>query len=104
MQVSGVDKLEDHRDYRSIGRMKACSCWRGVNAPTPEADRLEAVQALIREAEDYDADAIIGLDFEIDTVAAVDIGATPLRRIAATGVAIKFSEVSATAASTRTED
>ena len=92
MQVSYVDRLEGGRRYHSIGRIKACSCWRGASAPAPEADRLEAVRALIREAEDYGADAIVSLDFEVDSVDRVDIGGAPLRRVAATGIAVKFDE------------
>ena len=92
MQVSHADELEGRRRYRLIGRIKACSCWRGAGALALEVDRLEAVRALIREAEDYDADAIVGLDFEIDAIAAVDIGGAPLRRVAATGIAVKFDE------------
>jgi uncharacterized protein YbjQ (UPF0145 family) len=38
-----------------------------------------AVQALIREAEEYDGDAIIGLDFEVDGVRCADIDRTPLQ-------------------------
>ena len=64
----------------------------GRTTPVPEADRLAAVRALIREAEDYEADAIVGLDFELDSVDGVEIGGVPLRRVAATGLAVKFDE------------
>lgn len=75
-----------------IGRIKACAIWRAAGATAGEDDRLVALQALIREAEDYDADAIIGLDFEIDGVSCVDIGGAPLQRVAATGIAVKFAQ------------
>jgi uncharacterized protein YbjQ (UPF0145 family) len=91
MQVSRADKLEGHR-YHSIGRIKASSHWRGANDPVLEADRLAAVRALIREAEDYEADAIVGLDFELDSVVGVEIGGVPLRRVAVSGLAVKFDE------------
>jgi hypothetical protein len=61
MQVSQSDKLEDGRGFHSIGRIKASSEWRSVDAPIAEADRLTALRALIRETEEYDADAIIDL-------------------------------------------
>jgi uncharacterized protein YbjQ (UPF0145 family) len=92
MQVSYANKLEGGRRYHSIGRIKASSRWRGANDLVPEADRLAAVRALIREAEDYEADAIVGLDFELDSVDGVEIGGVPLRRVAATGLAVKFDE------------
>jgi uncharacterized protein YbjQ (UPF0145 family) len=92
MQVSYTNKLEGGRRHHSIGRLKASSGWRAVNAPAAEADRVAAVRALIREAEEYDADAIIGLDFEVDSVSCADIGGAPLQRVAATGIAVKFDE------------
>jgi uncharacterized protein YbjQ (UPF0145 family) len=47
---------------------------------------------LIREAQEYDADAIIGLDFEVDAIKRADLDGAPLQRIAATGIAVKFAE------------
>ena len=92
MQVSQSLELEGGRDHYSIGRIKATSGWRAVNAPGSEADRQAAVRALIREAQEYDADAIIGLDFEVIGVKRADIDGTPLQRIAATGIAVKFAQ------------
>jgi uncharacterized protein YbjQ (UPF0145 family) len=92
MQVSSASRLEGGRGHRSIGRIKASSPWRAANVAAIEADRLAAVQALIREAEDYDADAIVGLRFEIDRLRRADFDATPLQRVAATGIAVKFDE------------
>ncbi len=92
MQVSQSNKLDGGRGHYSIGRIKAASGWRAANAAGAEADRLAAVQALIRAAEDYDADAIIGLDFEVDGLERADIDGAPLRRIAASGIAVKFAD------------
>ncbi len=92
MQVSHSNKLEDGRDHYSIGRIKASSGWRAAGAASPEADRDAAVQALIREAQEYDADAIIDLDFEVDRIRRADIDGAPLQRIAATGIAVKFAQ------------
>ena len=92
MQVSYTNSLEGGRRHHSIGRVKASSGWRAVNAPAVEADRSAAVRALIREAEEYDADAIIGLVFEVDGVKCADIDGTSLQRVAATGIAVKFDE------------
>lgn len=92
MQVSRTNELEGGRGHYSIGRIKASSRWRAVNAASVEADRLAAVQALIREAQEYDADAIIDLDFEVDGVNRANIDGAPLQRVAATGIAVKFAE------------
>jgi hypothetical protein len=95
MQVGHTNELEGGRRHYSIGRIRASCSWRAFNAHRGEADRLVAVQALIREAQEYDADAIIGLDFEVDGVKRADFDSTQLQRVAATGVAVKFAEVNA---------
>jgi hypothetical protein len=93
VEVSYTNRLEGGRRHHSIGRLKASYGWRTIDASAVETDCLAAVRALIREAEEYEADAIIGLDFEVDNVKCVDIGGTPLQRVAATGIAVKFDEV-----------
>ena len=92
MQVSYTNELEDGRSHYSIGRIKASSSWRAANAPGAEGDRQAAIRALIREAQEYDADAIIGLDFEVDAIKRADLDGAPLQRVAATGIAVKFAE------------
>lgn len=92
MQVSHTNELEGGRRHYSIGRIKASRPWRAVNAHGDEADRLAAIEALVREAQEYDADAIVGLDFEVDGVKRADFDGTHLQRIAATGIAVKFAE------------
>jgi uncharacterized protein YbjQ (UPF0145 family) len=93
MQVSRSDKFENGRGFHSIGRIKVSSEWRSLDAPIAEADRLTAVRALIREAEDYDADAIVDLVFEINGVKRADIDGVRLQRVVAVGIAVKFAEV-----------
>jgi hypothetical protein len=92
MKVSSGSGLEGDRRCHSIGRIQASSPWRAADAPAAEVDRLAALQALIREAEDYDADGIVGLRFEIDRVRRPDFDATPLQRVAASGLAVRFDE------------
>jgi hypothetical protein len=92
MQVSRTNTLEGGRGHTSIGRIRASSSWRVVDGPAAEADRQAAVRALIREAEEYGADAIIGLDFEVDGVRSAEIEGAQLLRVAAVGIAVKFAE------------
>ena len=92
MQVSHTNELEGGRHHYSIGRIRASSGWRAGDARGGEAERLEAVQALIREADEYEADAIIGLDFEVHGIKRADFDGTYLQRVAATGIAVKFAE------------
>jgi hypothetical protein len=91
MLVSRNNKLQDGRDHYSIGSIKASSRWRPVSVAVLETDRLAAVQALIREAQEYEADAIVGLDFEVDGVMRDDLDGMPLQRVAAKGIAVRFS-------------
>jgi uncharacterized protein YbjQ (UPF0145 family) len=91
MHISRSPTLDGGRHHHLIGRLKGCAVWRAVGT-AGEADRTAALQALIREAQEYDADAILGLDFELDGVDCADIGAVPLQRVAATGIAVKFAQ------------
>ncbi len=76
----------------AIGRIRACSGWRAADASTAEADRRAAVDALIREAQDYDADAIVGLDFEFEGIESAEVEGVQLQRVAVTGIAVIFAE------------
>jgi uncharacterized protein YbjQ (UPF0145 family) len=49
------------------------------------------LRELIRRAEDIDADAIIGFDYETDGIVSVEGTGVQLKRILATGVAVKLS-------------
>ena len=92
MQVSHTNELEGGRS-RSLDRPNQPLPVGAPQAASPgEADRLAAVRALIQEAQEYDADAIIGLDFEIDAIKRADLDGAPLQRIAATGIAVKFAQ------------
>jgi hypothetical protein len=73
MQISHTHKLADY----SIGRIRAAAEWRAANAPGGQADRLTAVQELIREAQEYGADAIIGWNFTSTTSSAPTLRAPP---------------------------
>jgi uncharacterized protein YbjQ (UPF0145 family) len=46
---------------------------------------------LIRRAEDIDADAIIGFEYETDGIVSVEGTGVQLQRILATGTAVKLS-------------
>ncbi len=91
MQVSFSGALDDGRAHSSIGRVKAVGRWRAADEAGGEADRQAVLRALMREAEDHGADALIAVNFEIDEVAAADIDGVPLRRLVATGAAVRFA-------------
>jgi hypothetical protein len=92
MQVSRTNELEAGRAYHSIGRIKASSRWRAANADGSEMDRLEALRALVSEAREFYADAVVDLSFEVEAIGHPDYEGATLRRIAATGIAVRFTE------------
>ena len=92
MQVSRTNELKGGRAYYSIGRIKASSGWRAAKAHGSGRARLEALWALVSEAQEFYADAVIDLSFEVEAIRRPNFEGSPLRRIAATGVAVRFAE------------
>ncbi len=90
MQVSFTRALQDDRAHVSLGKIKSMTGWRSAETPISDADREIALRALIREAEDFGADAVVAVAFAEETVAGADIGKAPLRRLTATGEAVRF--------------
>ncbi len=92
MRISSTDIIEGGRVLYAIGKIKAASAWHAANGSSLQGDWRElALRELIRRAEDIDADAIIGLDYETDEVVPVDESGVRLSRVLATGVAVKLS-------------
>jgi Putative heavy-metal-binding len=92
MRISSTDVIEGGRVLYTIGKIKAASAWHAVNGSPSQANWRElVVTELIRKAEDIDADAIIGLDYETDSIVPIEGTGLQLKRILATGVAVKLS-------------
>jgi uncharacterized protein YbjQ (UPF0145 family) len=90
MRISFTDEIEDGQVVYSIGRIKAATAWHASGAQPESGDWKDiALRALIRKAEDFEADAIIGVDYEVDGVQS-DLAPVPLQRVAATGIAVKL--------------
>ena len=83
---------ERDRRHRSIGRIQVVANWRSGMSGATDKDRASLVEALIREAEDYDADAIVEVRFDVDTLRSADIDATPLRRVVASALAVRYAD------------
>jgi uncharacterized protein YbjQ (UPF0145 family) len=66
MYVSFSSGLDDGRPLTAIGRIKAPTRWRAAGDPSVEADRRAAIEALTREAEEYGADGVVDVRFEIE--------------------------------------
>ncbi len=91
MQVSFSTGLDDGRPLTAIGRIRATTRWRAAGEPGAEADRRAAIEALMREAEEYGADAVVDVRFEVDRVKGSDIEGIQLQRVTATGLAVRFA-------------
>jgi uncharacterized protein YbjQ (UPF0145 family) len=75
-----------------IGKLRGESNWYGPSAASSEETYKEkALDKLIGVAKEFEADAIVGVDFAVDHVESGDTpGSAPLRRICVTGVAVKY--------------
>jgi uncharacterized protein YbjQ (UPF0145 family) len=92
MQVSFAGGRDDGRPVNAIGRIRATTRWRAAGEPGAEADRKAALEALTREAEEYGADAVIDVRFEVDDCKGCDIDGVQLQRVTATGLAVRFAQ------------
>jgi uncharacterized protein YbjQ (UPF0145 family) len=90
MQVSFAAAVDDGRRTVAIGRIQAAGPWRAAGDPGAEADRQTAIDALRREAEDYGADGIVDVRFEIEGCKGCEIDGLRLERVMATGLAVRF--------------
>ena len=91
MLVSFSSVLDGGRDTTAIGRLRVTMRWRAADKEGGEAERAAAVEALMREAAEYGADAVVDVRFETDDVKGVDIEGVVLRRVAVTGLAVRFA-------------
>jgi uncharacterized protein YbjQ (UPF0145 family) len=92
MQVSSAAALDDGRRIVAIGRIRATGPWRAAGGSGAEADRRAVIEALTREAEDYGADAVVDVRFEVDGCKGCEIDGLRLERVMATGLAVRFAE------------
>jgi uncharacterized protein YbjQ (UPF0145 family) len=92
MQVSSAAALSDGRRTVAIGRIRAAGPWRAAGDPGAEADRQTALDALRREAEEYGADGVIDVRFELEGCKGCEIDGLRLERVTVTGLAVRFAE------------
>jgi uncharacterized protein YbjQ (UPF0145 family) len=92
MQVSFAAALDDGRRTIAIGRIRATGPWRAASDASAEADRQTAVEALRREAEEYGADSVVEVRFEVEGCKGSDIDGVRLERVTAIGLAVRFAE------------
>src|SRR5271156_6695315 len=66
MRVSFAAALDDGRRTIAIGRIRATGPWRAAGGAGAEADRQAAIEALTREAEDYGAEGVVDVQFDVE--------------------------------------
>ncbi|WP_298425251.1 hypothetical protein [Rhodoblastus sp.] len=88
----GSSKDLKNETLTSLGKISAASDWRGEgDLADASASRLKALHQLMRAAEDYDADALLDVDYSEEILPHTEHnGGTPLKRICATAVAVKL--------------
>ncbi len=92
MDISATNAIAGRRVLHKIGKIEAASSWHAANGGQLQANWRElALRDLVRKAEDFDADAIIEVDYATDGVVPVDESGVKLTRILATGTAVKLS-------------
>ena len=89
MIVSSENALEGGRVVKEIGRISAASSWAGKSV---ESARENALARLIAAAKDFEADAIIGVNYEVDGVVTHDLGAVALERVQVSGIAVRLAK------------
>jgi uncharacterized protein YbjQ (UPF0145 family) len=90
MQVSFAAALDDGRRTVAIGRIRAPGPWRAAG-DRAEVDRQTAIDALRREAEEYGADGVVDVRFELEGCKGCEIDGIRLERVTATGLAVRFA-------------
>jgi uncharacterized protein YbjQ (UPF0145 family) len=91
MKVSFSEGLDDGRALIPIGRVVATTRWRAAAEPGTDDERRAAIGSLVREAAEFDADAVVDVRFEVDGVKGVDIEGVALQRVTVTGLAVRFA-------------
>ena len=74
----------------AMGRVSAFTPWRAVTA-FAAGDRETAAAALLREAAEYGADAVAEIVFEVEECHGDACESVMLRRLVATGCAVRLS-------------
>lgn len=92
MRISSSAAIDGSRILYTIGKIEAASGWHPENgAPLQQNWRERILRELIRKAEDVDADAIVDVDYRNDPAIRIDETGIKLKRVVATGTAVKLS-------------
>jgi uncharacterized protein YbjQ (UPF0145 family) len=91
MRISATTEIAGGRISTKIGKIEAASNWHAAALKNLEAElRQDALKALIRRAEDIDADAIVGVEYDVDAAAAAEHGVA-MQRVRVRGIAVTLA-------------
>jgi uncharacterized protein YbjQ (UPF0145 family) len=91
MQISATSEIEGGRISTEIGRIEAASSWHAAAFESLAKLREYALRALIQRAEDIDADAIVGLEYDLDAGQPVLESGVAMQRIRVRGIAVTLA-------------
>ncbi len=92
VRISSKRDVEGRRIVAEIGQISAASIWHSGAGPA-DSYKEGALEKLKRLAREFEADAIVDLDYTVDDVVQTDLAPMPLKRISARGVAVKLARV-----------
>ncbi len=91
MHVSFTASLDNARAQFTLGRLAAHAPWRAADRELGALDREIATRALVRAAEDYDADGVVEIAYAVEECRSAECAGLTLRRIVATGRAVRLA-------------
>jgi hypothetical protein len=96
VRISSTGAIEGSRVVYTIGRIEAASTWHPENCVPPHDNWRDLIlRELIRKADDIDADAfidaIVCVEYQTGPALRINEIAVKLKRIVATGIAVKLS-------------
>ena len=93
VRISAKREVEGREIAAEIGPISAVSAWH-VEWTSGDSYKECALEKLKRLAKEFEADAIVGLNYTIDDVVENDLAPVPLRRVNVSGMAVKLARAS----------
>ena len=93
MQVITSQELTGAKIIRTIGKISAASPWHGCEVGHEDKFRDQALAALIAEAKEFEANAILGVSYETRDAQYTDLSGIPVRQTRISGIAVKTAKV-----------
>jgi putative heavy-metal-binding protein len=91
MQISQSREIKGRRILCSIGRIEAASAWHVPGNDEGGVDwKARALDKLVLAAKEFEADAIVEVDFAVDDLKADHLSGR-LERVCAKGVAVRLA-------------